>query len=148
MGEGGWTVVAVAMFNRYTKLRREGAPTSQEQQILTEAKTRKRLLRQRTRNTDLASRATKRIEEWMVDQSDDRAASAPINEQQSAFHFEHRERDQSKEIAAGPGLQGSMASQEARRLPVPATRDAQGDPDSNDVQRHHPTRKDQIYTAR
>merc|ERR1712166_359249 len=40
----------------------------------------------------------------MVDQSDDRAASAPINEQQSAFHFEHRERDQSKEIAAGPGL--------------------------------------------
>jgi len=91
------------MFNRYTQEKRQGGSTAQskDQKDLTDLKARKRLQRQRRHNEDLATRANKRIEEWMLVQTDDPTAVIPT--EASAFEFEHRERNKDQELILSPG---------------------------------------------
>jgi len=93
------------MFNRYTQLKRDGG-MSEEDKSAADSKLRRRAERQRRKNTELATRATKRVEQWMVSTLDDDAPAVASGgaKDTNVFNFDFRKRDKSRELEqAKPG---------------------------------------------
>jgi len=96
------------MFNRYTKLKRDGNTVSDQAEdtetTQAAALTRKRSERRRRKNNDLANRGTKRVERWMVKELDSGPAIGTIQPKaDNVFNYEIRTRCKAEELQTRPG---------------------------------------------
>jgi len=117
------------MFNRYQKEKRDGPSISEaEKEIKTKLDSR-RLDRHKRVNADYAARASKRVENWMVDEAELPKPEAEPNTNPFAFEFRYRNKD--KEFGKAPGDHTLSARryttqaeriEEAERLSAMATR--------------------------
>eukprot|EP00658_Telonema_sp_P-2_P030407 TRINITY_DN22964_c0_g1_i1.p1 TRINITY_DN22964_c0_g1~~TRINITY_DN22964_c0_g1_i1.p1 ORF type:complete len:374 (+),score=90.34 TRINITY_DN22964_c0_g1_i1:44-1165(+) len=118
------------MYNRYTHLRLHGRELAKEEQEAEATKSRKRLERRRRHNSELATRATRRVEQWMLHEIEEAKPAKEGSglgfgrEPTNSFNYEHRSRDKSKELDSGPGSHAMTAGKYVPELArISATED-------------------------
>eukprot|EP00656_Telonema_subtile_P003675 TRINITY_DN11669_c0_g1_i1.p1 TRINITY_DN11669_c0_g1~~TRINITY_DN11669_c0_g1_i1.p1 ORF type:complete len:367 (+),score=39.54 TRINITY_DN11669_c0_g1_i1:83-1183(+) len=91
------------MFNRYTKLKRDGVTVSEDAMTASIALSRRRVVHKRRQNRDFAGKATQRVESWMGEQAEDPSSIKTIRARPNVFNHDFRARVDAFELGTSPG---------------------------------------------